>query len=147
MAHSERAASVYWAEFYPRLFAEGALPRRTKEIVRLVLAGVSGCHFCRAQDIESALAHGVSQDEVDAALGLDLSSLTEADSVAADLAYRVSPFHDGETLTEAEWARLRGSFDDEQIAELLMCSAILAGVGRMLVVAGFVPGACAVPGA
>ncbi len=145
MAHSERAANLYWAEFYPRLFAEGALPRRTKELVRLVLAGVSGCHFCQAQDVASALAHGITQVEIDAVLALDLSALPEADAVAADLAYRLSPFHDGDSLSDEDWARLRGHFDDEQVAELLMCASVLAGVGRMLVVTGFVPRDCPVP--
>lgn len=144
MAHSERASQVYWEQFYPRLFAEGVLPRRTKEIVRLVLAGISGCHFCRAQDVASALEHGVSQAEVDAALFSDLSFLPEADAVAAEVAYRISPFHDGESMTEEEWEQLRAHYDDEQIAELLMCTSILAGVGRMLVVTGFVPRACPV---
>lgn len=144
LAHSERAADLYWAEFYPRLFAAGVLPRRTKEIVRLVLAGVSGCHFCRAQDVASALEHGVAQAEVDAALSLDLTALPEADAVASELAFRLSPFHDGAPLTEEEWASLRTHYDDEQVAELLLCASILAGVGRMLVVTGFVPRTCPV---
>lgn len=148
MSHSHRVADFYWGSFYPRLFVEGSVPRRTKEIARLVLAAISGCPFCRAQDIESALAHGVSQDEVDAALGLDLTALPAADAAVADLAQRMSPFLVAEPLDESGWQTLREHFDDEQVSELLMCIAVLAGVGRMLAAAGFIEQVCAVgPGA
>ncbi len=142
MAHSHRASDFYWGDFYPQLFVEGALPRRTKEIVRLVLAAISGCPFCRAQDIESALANGVSQDEVDSALGLDTAALPPAEAAAADLAQRMSPFHVEDPLDERGWQALREHFDDTQISELLMCTAVLAGVGRMLAAAGFIKQVC-----
>ena len=142
MAHSHRASDFYWGSFYPQLFAEGALPRRTKEIVRLVLAAISGCPFCRAQDIASALANGVSQNEVDAALGLDIAALPPAEAAAADLAQRMSPFRVEDPLAESGWRALREHFDDTQISELLMCTAVLAGVGRMLAAAGFINQVC-----
>lgn len=145
-AHSQLASNFYWGDFYGGLFAGGRLPRRTKEIVRLVLAAISGCPFCRANDIASAKEHGVSEVEVDAALALDFAILPRPDAAAADLAQRFSLFHDGLPLKAEDWSELRSYFDDEQISELLFCTSVLAGVGRMLVVTGFVPQVCNVPG-
>ena len=144
-AHSHLASDFYWNDFYAGLFAGGRLPRRTKEIVRLVLAAISGCPFCRANDIASAKEHGVTEGEVEAALALDFTTLPRADAAAADLARRFSLFHDGASLSAEDWAELRSHFDDEQISELLFCTSVLAGVGRMLVVSGFVPEVCEIP--
>ncbi len=145
-AHSHLASEFYWDDFYVGLFAGGRLERRTKEIVRLVLAAISGCHFCRANDITSAREQGVSERDVEAALALDFETLPRQDAAAAEFAQRFSLFHDGSPLSAHEWAELRRHFDDEQISELLFCTAVLAGVGRMLVVAGFVPQVCDLPG-
>ena len=88
----------------------------------------------------------MSEAEVEAALDLDFAKLPPSDAAAADLAQRFSLFHDQAPLSATEWTELRNHFDDEQISELLFCTSVLAGVGRMLVVTGFVPQACEVPG-
>ncbi|MEO9198761.1 MAG: carboxymuconolactone decarboxylase family protein [Antricoccus sp.] len=142
MAHSPLVADFYWRDFYLLLFAQGTLPRRTKELVRLVLAAISGCPFCRANDIESALANGLTQPEVEAGLALDIASLEPVDALVAGLAQRMSPFDEGSPLGDDDWKALRSYFDDDQVAELLMCISVLAGVGRMLVIAGFIPQTC-----
>ena len=45
-------------------------------------------------------------------------------------------------LDEAGWQELRRHFSDEQVAGLLLCAAVLAGVGRMLSAAGFIEQSC-----
>lgn len=146
IAHSTAATDFYWKDFYTNLFYKGTLSLRTKEIVRLVLATVSGCPFCRQNDIDSARKNGVSEQEVNAILALNFEELPSADAAAAAIAQRISPFCDGETLTDTEWAELRRQFTDEEIAELLICTSVLAGVGRMLAVTGFIPRTCPMPG-
>ena len=46
--------------------------------------------------------------------------------------HRLTPFHDSGPLLVQEWQELRDHFDDEEMAELLICASVLAGVGRML---------------
>jgi AhpD family alkylhydroperoxidase len=145
IAHSAEAASFYWDDFYAGLFFGGAVPVRTKEVVRLALAALSGCTFCRAGDIESARKRGLTDEQVEGLLALDPTSLPADEQVAFDLAVRLSPFAEEQTMTDADWDALRSHFTDQQVAELLLCTSVLAGVGRMLSVAGFIPRTCALP--
>lgn len=145
VAHAPGVASFYWGDFYQGLFYGGVVPVRTKEVGRLVLAVLSGCMTCRAGDIASARAQGLTEEQVEGVLRLDPASLPPAEQVVLELAQRLSPFVDEQVLTEDDWARLRAHFDDEQVSELLMCLAVLAGVGRMLTTTGFVPKVCEVP--
>ncbi len=146
MSNSPGTARFYWEQFYGQVFAGGTVPVRVKEVVRLALAALSGCTFCRAGDIDAALTAGLTQDQVDGVLSLDPTPLPDDERAALSLAIKLSPFSiDDDELTPEEWAALRTNFDSAQVAELLMVTAVLAGVGRMLTVAGFVPRTCAVP--
>lgn len=145
VAHSPAAAEFYWRDFYERLFFEGTVPVRTKEVVRLALAALSGCLFCREGDVDSARRHGLTDAQIEGLLVLDPSPLGTADGVAFDLATRLSPFGEERSMSAADWAVLRQHFTDDQVAELLLCISVLAGVGRMLSVCGFIPRTCAVP--
>lgn len=145
VAHSAPTAQFYWDDFYQRLFYGGTLPVRTKEVVRLALAALSGCTFCRAGDIDAARRQGLSDTEIDALLALDPGPLPERDRVAVDLAIRLSPFADERPMTADDWATLRTHFSDEEVGELLLVTSVLAGVGRMLSTAGFIPRTCELP--
>lgn len=145
VAHSTPTATFYWEDFYQRLFYAGTLPARTKEVVRLALAALSGCTFCRAGDIDAARRQGLTDAEIDGLLALDTRPLPERDQVAADLAVRLSPFTDEHPMARADWDRLRAHFSDEEVAELLLVTSVLAGVGRMLSIAGFIPRYCEIP--
>ena len=145
-AHAPHIVSFYWREFYEHVFRDGVVPIRTKEVARLALAALSGCTFCRAGDVDSAMRNGLTQEQVDGVLALDPSSLPEDERVAFELAVRLSPFSLEEDLMEdADWDRLRRHFTDPQVVELLMCVSVLAGVGRMLAVTGFIPRTCDIP--
>jgi AhpD family alkylhydroperoxidase len=146
MSASPGTARFYWEHFYAQVFAGGTLPIRVKEVARLALAALSGCTFCRAGDVDSALTAGLTQEQVDGVLALDPTTLPDDERAAFALAVRLSPFSlEDEELTPEEWAGLQQHFDAGQLGELLMVTAVLAGVGRMLTVAGFVPRTCALP--
>jgi AhpD family alkylhydroperoxidase len=145
IAHSPEAARFYWEDFYARFFFGGAVPNRTKEVARLALAALSGCTFCRSGDIESARCHGLSDEQIEGLLALDPSSLPADEQAVFDLGVRLSPFAEERPLTDEDWQGLRDHFTDQQVAELLLCTSVLAGVGRMLSVAGFIPRTCTRP--
>ena len=65
-AHAPHIVELYWGHFYRDVFFKGVLPVRLKEIARLRLAALNGCSFCQVGDRQSALAHGVTEAEVDA---------------------------------------------------------------------------------
>jgi AhpD family alkylhydroperoxidase len=145
VAHSPAAAGFYWNDFYAKLFFGGVLPVRTKEVVRLALASLSGCTFCRQGDVDSARQQGLTDEQIDGVLALDSRGLPADEQAAFDLAVRLSPFAEDQPLSDQDWLRLRTHFTDEQVAELLIVTSVLAGVGRMLSIAGFIPRTCEVP--
>ncbi|MHC1571165.1 MAG: carboxymuconolactone decarboxylase family protein [Methanosarcinales archaeon] len=51
-------------EFYKKTGAEGALSRKTKEIILVALAVASQCDWCIAYHVKRALKAGVTKDEM-----------------------------------------------------------------------------------
>lgn len=142
-ANAPKVAEFYWGAFYRDLFFRGSLPVRLKELIRLRLAGLTGCAFCSAGDRASALVHGITADEVDAAFAGDADTFAdEQERAALHLARAVA---DG--LPAGDVDSLLACFVPEQAVELAMVAGVLAGVGRMLVATGFVPSVCPAPGA
>lgn len=145
MANSTRACDFYWSDFYSTLFTQGSFPRRDSEIVRLRLAALSGCAFCRRHDVASALECGVTQEVIDALFSGDLSVLTEHERMLTQVAEAICAFTPVEPMSPELIEVLSASYTDQQISELLMITAVLSGVGAMLVAAGFVPLQCEIP--
>ena len=54
------------------VYGDGALPKRTKELLGLVASAVLRCNDCIAYHIEEARKEGVSRDELIEALGVAL---------------------------------------------------------------------------
>jgi len=147
MSHSTQACDFYWGRFYADLFHQTVAPRRDIEVIRLRLAAQSGCSFCRAHDVASALACGVSQETIDALFEstrepFEIENLQKHDQVLAALADSISPFTPIFPMDAAFTEILTRMYTDEELAEILMITGVLAGIGAMLVAAGFVPFEC-----
>jgi AhpD family alkylhydroperoxidase len=50
--------------FSERVFADGALPRKTKEIIAVAVAHVTQCPYCISGHTKLALRHGATQNEL-----------------------------------------------------------------------------------
>lgn len=147
MSHSPKACDFYWGRFYADFFNQTTAPRRDIEVIRLRLAAQSGCSFCRAHDVASALACGVSQETIDALFEsasdpFEIAGLTPNDQVLAALADSISPFTPMFPMSESLRTSLQAMYTDQELAEILMVTGVLAGIGAVLVAAGFVPLEC-----
>jgi AhpD family alkylhydroperoxidase len=58
------AASAAFRNFSAAVFADGALPGKTKELIAVALAHVTQCPYCIRGHTESALRKGATQEEV-----------------------------------------------------------------------------------
>jgi AhpD family alkylhydroperoxidase len=147
MSHSTQACDFYWGRFYADFFNQTAAPRRDIEIIRLRLAAQSGCSFCRAHDVASALACGVTQESIDALFESsrepsEISALSKHDQILATLADSISPFTPIFPMDAELTGLLSDMYTDKELAEILMVTGVLAGIGAMLVATGFVPFEC-----
>lgn len=116
-------------------------------MIRLRLAAQSGCSFCRAHDVASALACGVTQETIDSLFEssrepFEIINLSNHDQVLAALADSISPFTPIFPMDTALTELLTGMYTDQELAEILMVTGVLAGIGAVLVAAGFVPFEC-----
>ena len=147
MAHSHKACDLYWGRFYADFFNQTTVSRRDIEVIRLRLAARSGCTFCRANDVASALACGVAQTAIDSLFEsvsnpAEIVVLDDHDRTLAELADSISPFTPIFPMADSLRQALQDMYSDEEIAEVLMVTGILAGIGAMLVAAGFIPLEC-----
>lgn len=144
-ANAPHIVDLYWRHFYDDVFHGGVVPVRVKELVRLRLAALHGCGFCRVGDIACAVDHGVSRDEADAVLRLDDDPFDGGEREALQVATVLSNAVPMGQVDIDQQVRLEEHFTDEQIIELLFVIAILTGVGKMLAGMGYTDQDCPVP--
>ena len=141
-ANAPEMVSFYWGDFYQGAFFSGSVPRRLKQLLRLRLAGHSGCGFCQVGDAESARQDGISQDEIDTVLRLDLDGFDEAEVGVLRLADHIAATTPPVPIDDTLMTSLTAAFDERQLVELFMVAAVLNGMGRMLVATGFITSTC-----
>jgi alkylhydroperoxidase family enzyme len=117
------------------VYGSSQLPLREREAARYTIALVNDCKVCRATRARDAAA--VEIDEgfyADVANWRDGDALTERERLAAEFAQRFALDH--LAMDDAFWARLRGAFADDEIADLTICCAAWLGTGRATAVIG-----------
>ena len=53
-----------FATFSERVFAEGALPTKTKQLIAVAAAHITQCPYCISGHTKAALRHGASAEEI-----------------------------------------------------------------------------------
>lgn len=127
-------------EFYVKVFFEGRVAQRYKQLVRLRLSIVHGCRTCNKQNVPGALAAGVSQDQVDALVaGTHLSGpFTDAEKAVLEYADQMVLTNMNGHVSPALFARLRAHFSEPEILELGVVMAIIGGMAKLSFLLGLV---------
>ena len=86
-----------WDAFSERVFAGGALPTKTKQLIAVAVAHVTQCPYCIKGHTRAALRHGATAQE-----------LMEAIWVAAEMRAGGAFAHSTVALTEIEEAQQSG---------------------------------------
>ncbi len=116
--------------FYQRLFFEGRVPERYKQLARLRLSLAHGCRTCNLQNVPGARAAGFTDAQV-AAIEGDRSAFDAAERAVLDLADRMVLTNPEGRLDADLHARLKAHFDDAQILELAMVMGVIGGLAKM----------------
>jgi len=124
----------YYNGFYARMFDQGRVDRRIKQLARIKLSTMHGCAFCNRGNSKAALADGVSEAQ--------LAALDDPDSAVFDAAERaVLRLCEEMTLANMDgyldkklYGALSDHFDDGQIFELGVVLAVLVGMAKFLFV-------------
>ncbi len=83
-----------WDAFSQRVFADGALPAKTKQLIAVAVAHVTQCPYCIKGHTRAALRHGATRNEI-----------MEAIWVAAEMRAGGAFAHSTVALTEMEEVR------------------------------------------
>lgn len=112
------------------LKADGALPERLTELVRLRIAFHNQCRSCMAIRYRDALAAGVDEALVcSLERPADAPDLSDAERAALDYADRFA--NDHLSIDDAVYGGLRLHFDEGQIVALGCWVAFCVGFGRL----------------
>jgi alkylhydroperoxidase family enzyme len=120
------------------VYGNTQLPLREREAARWTIALINDCAVCRdtrARDGEQAGIDDGFYSEI--ASWRTTTVLTDRERLAAEFAERFAIDH--LAMDDPFWARLRGAFADDEIADLTICCGMFLGMGRTLAVIGVRP--------
>jgi AhpD family alkylhydroperoxidase len=121
------------AGFTHAVYNENRLPMRVRELARIVIANDNECAVCLNTRDADGPAAGVDEELYEHALEWRTwPGYTEQERIAAEFAHRFGTAHTELRDDEDFWARARGHFSDELMADLALSCAMWVGMGRML---------------
>lgn len=85
-----------WQAFSRQVFAEGALPRKTKQLIAVAVAHVTQCPYCIKGHTEGALKDDASQQEIMEAIWVAAEMRAGGAYAHSLLALDVMHKHDGD---------------------------------------------------
>ena len=124
--------------FYQKLFFQGRVREKYKQLARLRLSMNHGCRTCNLQNVVGVAGAGYPQEQIDAMWRQDYSSFSEDEQAVMELADEIALNNDQGKLTPELHEKLKRHFSDEEILELGMCLAIIVGLVKLSFVFGLV---------
>jgi uncharacterized peroxidase-related enzyme len=135
---------IAYMPYLRSIVGPGALDQRLKELVEVRTVVLNRCLYSASHRVRSARAAGVSEEDIVAVARGELSRFDEREQLALELAEALTlqpysvPYADAPQLVEtATLERLRSSFTDPEIVELVTTIAIWNALARFHRVMGF----------
>jgi alkylhydroperoxidase family enzyme len=125
-------------DFYQKLFFEGRVVEKYKQLSRLRLSMNHGCQTCNRQNVIGVADMGYSQQQIDDLWKGDYSSFSEDEQAVVELADEIALNNREGELKPDLYAKLRRHFSEEDILELGMCLGIIVGLVKLSFTFGLV---------
>ncbi|MEU4344208.1 carboxymuconolactone decarboxylase family protein [Nocardia sp. NPDC023852] len=121
---------------FSQVIAQSTLPKSTQELVSLRASQINGCGWCIDMHTKEAAAAGETPVRLNlVAAWRESTVFTDAERAALALAEegtRLADAHHG--VSDETWARVRGHYDDDQIAALVSLVALINAANRLGVI-------------
>lgn len=129
MAHRPEMAAA-WANLTRTVVGPGTVDGELKQLVALVASSAHGCRYCQAHTAHNASKFGASQEKLAAVWQADEHPelFTEGERAALALGWVAALVPN--QATDEHFDRLRRSFSDEQIVELMGVIAMFGWLNR-----------------
>jgi AhpD family alkylhydroperoxidase len=135
---------VAYLPYLRSIVGPGELEQRTKELVEVRTVVLNRCLYSTSHRVRSARAAGVPEDDLVAVARGDFAAFDEPERLALELADELTlrpssvPYADAPQLVDSGLLeRLRASFTDPQIVELVATIGIWNALARFHRVMGF----------
>lgn len=125
-------------DFYGNIFFGGSVDNRYKQLVRLKLSLVHGCHTCNLQNIPGSLEAGITQDQIDAMGEFEEGPFSDQDKAVLRFAGQIALTNMEGRMSPALYEQLSRHFSDAQICELGVVAGVISGLAKMSFVMGLV---------
>ena len=123
------------SSFSDAVYNHSQLEVREREAARYTIALINDCAVCRATRAKGGTEAGIREEFYDEVVSWrDSPALTARERLAAEFAQRFALDH--LAMDDDFWARLRGAYRDDEIADLTMCCGAWLGMGRTMAVIG-----------
>ena len=127
--------AVGMGKFSEAVYGNTKLALREREAARWTIALVNDCIVCQDTRAREAQEHAIDDGfYADVASWATTDALTEREKLAAEFAQRFALDHQG--MDDEFWARLRGTYADDEVADLIICCGMFLGLGRAMAVVG-----------
>ena len=123
--------AIGMGKFSEAVYGNSRLPLREREAARWTIALINDCIVCQDTRAKDAVDEGFYAE---VAAWATTDALTEREKLAAEFAQRFALDH--QAMDDAFWARLRGAFSDDEVADLIICCGMFLGLGRAMAVVG-----------
>ena len=131
-AQAPELLTFVMGDFYQKIFYEGRVDLKYKELARLKLSLSHGCNTCIRQNVPGCKEIGFTDEQIDAVTG-DYENGPFDEAEKAVLAYT-----DQMVLTNLEghmtadlYERLKKHFSDPDILEIGTCMAVVGGMAKL----------------
>lgn len=118
-------------DFYGRVFFEGRVDNKYKQLVRLYLSKTHGCLTCNKQNVPGSLEAGVSQAQVDAVTDFESGPFDEAEKAVLRYAKQMALTNPDGVMDAKLYQDLREHFNDAEICELGAVMAVIGGMAKL----------------
>jgi uncharacterized peroxidase-related enzyme len=128
MAHNPELLTAFvplWAEVY----RSPAIGARLRALAALGTAKAQQCTYCMAHMTASARQAGLSEEEI-GAIGVDSAAFAAREALVLEVAEELTRDPDG--VTDDLRARLRASFDDSEIVNIILAVGMYNLTSRFL---------------
>lgn len=117
------------------VYEHSLLPVREREAARWTIAQINDCVVCKDTRAKDGEAAGVDERfYAEVSDWRRSGALSVRERLAAEFAERFALDH--QAMGDELWERLHGSYDDEELADLVMCCGMFLGLGRVLAAVG-----------
>lgn len=118
-------------DFYAKIFFEGRVEQKYKQLARLRLSVIHGCRTCNKQNVPGSLEAGVTQDQVDSIDDVDNGPFTDAEKAVIKFAEQMALTNHEGKLNDALYDELHAHFSDGEICELGSVMAVIGGFAKL----------------